>query len=81
MNGQEAKRYAHFLVADALARTNFNATVPARSPDWPRVASALEQIGEQHRRFGPKFADRKPRDPDAHATPLLDQLEPPDAAT
>jgi hypothetical protein len=74
VNAQEARRFAHRLVAEVIGATDFNTTaIAVTSPDWPRVEIALSAIREQHHRFGPKSTDRAPRAARSpHLTPLLD---------
>lgn len=79
MNQDEATRYAHRLVADALARS----VIDIAGPDGPKIARAVVRIVEQHRRFGPKSTDRAPR-ADAYQgerLPLELEAAPPAAAT
>lgn len=63
MNKQEAKRYAHKLVADAAMSIVRQGVLP-HSADAPKVIRALGHIQETHARLGPRTGDKAPRQPE-----------------
>lgn len=68
----ESRRFAHGIIADLIAAHLDSAQSWWHGPDGDAIARALGAIQEQHRRFGPKTADRLPFGLARTGTPLLD---------
>lgn len=70
MNKQEAKRYAHKLVANAIGNELHDQLGFKLSPDAPKILAALSAMQETHTRFGPRTGDRPPREKENRGEPL-----------
>lgn len=71
MNKAEARRFAHKLASEAIQQIS----TKTYGADGPTIMSALADLAEQHRRFGPKTTDREPNIVEPHSTPLFSELE------
>jgi len=61
MNKQEAKRYAHKIVADTISTQAYREIEGVNLVDRAKIAKALDHIRETHERTGPRTGDKAPR--------------------